>query len=108
MGPRSSTLDEWWADGRRRAPNRCRRPARAQIDTSGSGNGVEQSQNGGPAATSVDHLEVGAGRFADRHQRGRELADDRESAWSKLTQQHGYDHRCDRCDPDDEELDRTE
>ena len=52
--------------------------------------------------------EVGAGRFADRHQRGRELADDRESAWSKLTQQHGYDHRCDRCDPDDEELDRTE
>ena len=41
-----------------------------EIDTSGSGNGVEQSQNGGPAATSVDHLEVDAGRFADRHQRG--------------------------------------
>ena len=79
-----------------------------EVDTSGFGNGVEQSQNGGPAATSVDHLEVDAGRFADRHQRGRELADDRESAWPELTQQHGYDHRCDRCDPDDEELNRAE
>ena len=29
-----------------------------EVDASGSGNGVEESQNGRPAATSVDHLEV--------------------------------------------------
>ena len=79
-----------------------------EVDASGSGNGVEESQNGRPAATSVDHLEVDSSRFADRHLRGRELADDRESAWSELTQQHRHDDRRDCCDPDDEELDRTE